>query len=577
MGTRLSRRRISELNDVGMIEPLPSGNGAKNRKALLAENRHTSGEAPPDLPRGIRAYPHWFTNWAGTLSGDAWTCAPDTPEDVVALAEWARANGWRLRPRGRDFNWSPLSAPSAIPGNVLMVDSSRLTAVTVRPGSPASVTAQPGVTMDVLLSTLKAEGYGLTAFPVLGAATLGGVLATAGRGSGVPAQGEVPLPGHTYGSVSNLVTSLTAVVWDAAAGRYVLRTFLRSDRQIQALLVNLGRVFITEVTLRVGADQRLRCVSRCDIDADRLFAKPATADSQSLASHIDESGRVVCIWFPFTRTPWLRVYTPTPIRPRPSREVAKPYAFKFNDIVPKASSDVLSRLAARSGTRTPWITRAQLAAVKIGLRLSRTRDIWGWSSDTLLNVRPTTLRITTNCWNVTTSRCRIQQVVSEFHAAYTELLDQYRARGSYPINGPLEIRVTGLDQPADCGVPGALSAQLSPLRPRPDHPEWNVAVWFDMTTVPITPDHHAFHADMERWIRSNYTEPYAAVHAEWSKEWAAGPEGAWTDSTVLGGAVPDSYRDGQAPDDGWDTAVTTLRALDPAGVFSSDFLNTLLI
>lgn len=210
------------------------------------------------------------------------------------------------------------------------------------------------------------------------------------------------------------------------------------------------------------------------------------------------------------------------------------------------------------------------------MTLTRTRDLWGWSSDTLLNIRPTTLRITSTCWNVVTSRDRIQQVVSDFHAAYTALLKEYRARGSYPVNAPLEVRVTGLDQPADCGVAGALSPQFSPLRPRTDHPEWDVAVWFDMTTVPITPDCHAFYADMEQWIRSHYSGSYGAVHTEWSKEWASTAAGAWSDDAVTRGAIPDSYRAGQAPNDNWDTAVATFHALDPDGVFSSDFLDKVL-
>ena len=54
------------------------------------------------------------------------------------------------------------------------------------------------------------------------------------------------------------------------------------------------------------------------------------------------------------------------------------------------------------------------------------------------------------------------------------------------------------------------------------------------------------------------------------------PAGAWTDRTVIGTDIPDSHRNGQAADDNWDTAVATLNSLDPARVFSSDFLDGLL-
>ncbi|QMU76591.1 FAD-binding protein [Streptacidiphilus sp. PB12-B1b] len=533
---------------------------------------------PPDFPDGIALYQQTFQNWSEEVTVDGvWTCAPNSPEDVVTLADWARAQGWRLRPLGAAYSWSPVVVDTATPPQVVLVDCTQhLTAVSVAPGTPAAVTAQPGVTMDALLATLKAAGYGLTAFPVLGYATLGGVLATGGRGTGVPAVGETPLPGHTYGSVGNLVTSLTAVVWDEDASAYALRTFQRTDPQIQALTTHLGRAFVTEVTLRVGADQRLRCQSWFDVPATEIYAPPATAGPRSLASYLHDSGRVVCIWFPFTTSPWLRVFTPTPDQPWTSRAVGAPYNFPFNDIVPKSVSDLLSQIVAGDAAATPGFTAAQMDAISAGLIATDSWDLWGWSADMLAYVRPTTLRITSTCWNVVTSRELVQQVVSEFFAEYSAQLAAYQARGLYPMNGPLEIRVTGLDQAADCLVPGALGAQLSPLRTRPDHPEWDTAVWFDMTTVPITPGNHAFTAQMEQWIRATYTGSYGAVHAEWSKEWANTPAGAWTDTAVMGSDIPDSYRAGQAADDGWDAAVATLDVLDPARVFSSAFLDGLL-
>ena len=533
--------------------------------------------APPAFPSGISLYQQTFQNWSEEVTVDGlWTCAPATADDVVTLANWAAAQGWRLRPLGGGYSWSPVVVEPGTPDNVVLVDCTQhLTAVTVNPGSPASVTAQPGVTMDSFLATLKSAGYGLTAFPVMGYATLGGVLATGGRGTGVPAAGETPLPGHTYGSVGNLVVSLTAVVWDPASAGYLLRTFERTDPEIQALITNVGRAFVTEVTLRVGPDQRLRCQSWFDVPAADIYAPPATAGSQSLASYVKNSGRVVCIWFPFTTSPWLRVFTPTPSQPWTSRAVSSPYNYPFNDIVPKGVSDLLAQVIAGDAAATPSFTAAQMDAISAGLIATGSWDLWGWSSDMLVYVRPTTLRITSTCWNVITSRANVQQVVSDFYAQYTAQLAAYQAQGLYPMNGPLEIRVTGLDQAADCQVPGALGAQLSPLRPRPDHPEWDTAVWFDMTTVPITPGDHTFAGEMEQWIRSTYTGSYGAVHAEWSKEWANTPAGAWTDTTVMGTDIPDSYRDGQAADDNWDTAVATLNTLDPSRVFSSGFLDAL--
>lgn len=88
------------------------------------------------------------------------------------------------------------------------------------------------------------------------------------------------------------------------------------------------------------------------------------------------------------------------------------------------------------------------------------------------------------------------------------------------MNGPLEIRVTGLDQPAEAGVSGAVVPSLSALAPRPDQPQWNVCVWIDMLTIPTTPQCNAFCTQMERWIYSHYTGSYAGPRPEWSKGWA---------------------------------------------------------
>jgi FAD/FMN-containing dehydrogenase len=545
---------------------------------IPAASAATTITEPPSFPAGISLYQQTFQNWSEEVTVDGlWTCAPATPQDVVTLANWAKAQGWQLRPLGAAYSWSPVVIEPGTPTDVVLLDTTQhLTAATVNAGSPASVTAQPGITMDNLLLTLKNAGYGFTAFPVLGYATLGGVLATGGRGTGVPAVGETPPAGHTYGSLGNLVVSITAVAWDASAGAYTLQTFQRTDPEIQALITNIGRAFVTEVTLRVGADQRLRCQSWFNVTAADLYAPPATAGSQSLASYVASSGRVVSIWFPFTSSPWLRIFTATPNQPWTSREVNSPYNYPFNDIVPQSVSDLLSEIVAGDASATPSFTAAQMDAISAGLIATDSWDLWGWSSDMLVYVRPTTLRITSTCWNVVTSRANVQQVVSEFFAEYTAKLAAYQAQGLFPMNGPLEIRVTGLDELGDCQVPGALGAQLSPLRTRPDQPEWDTAVWFDMTTIPITPGCHQFTGEMEAWIRGNYTGDYGAPHAEWSKEWANTPAGAWTDATVMGTDIPASYTQGQAAGDGWAAAVATLDTLDPAHVFSSAFLDSLL-
>ena len=130
----------------------------------------------------------------------------------------------------------------------------------------------------------------------------------------------------------------------------------------------------------------------------------------------------------------------------------------------------------------------QYDIVASGLVLTFTWDIWGWSKNLLLYVKPSTLRVTANGYAVLTSRANVQRVVNDFFVAHQARVAAYQAAGNYPMNGPVEIRVTGLDNPADIGLAASVGGgQLSALRTRPDHPEWNVAVWFDILTIPGTP------------------------------------------------------------------------------------------
>ncbi len=99
---------------------------------------------------------------------------------------------------------------------------------------------------------LEEAGLGLATTTAPGDLTIGGVLAIGGHGTGLPTATERPPAGSGFGTLSSLVTSLTAVVWSAAAGRYVLKTFTRSDPDIRAFLVHLGRAFVTEVTMTRG-------------------------------------------------------------------------------------------------------------------------------------------------------------------------------------------------------------------------------------------------------------------------------------------------------------------------------------
>jgi FAD/FMN-containing dehydrogenase len=534
--------------------------------------------APPDFPSGIHLRSQQYRNWAGEIRlDDVWTCVPRTPADVVTVVNWADDHDYAIRATGYRHNWSPLTVTTG-PGaadRVILVDlRSHLTAMTVVSGAPrAAVRVQTGASMEALLGFLESAGYGVSNTTAPGDLTVGGVLAINGHGTSVPAAGETRLPGHTYGSLSNLIVSLTAVVWNAAAGRYALRTFDRADPDCAAFLTHVGRALVTEVTLRVGANTNLRCLSQVEISAAELFAAPGSGATRTFASFLDTAGRVEAIWFAYTDKPWLKVWSVAPQRPLTSRPTGQPFNYPFSDNIPRPVSQLGELVSNGAWELAPVFGQAQYAAVVSGLTTTVSHDLWGPSKNLLMYVKPTTLRETANGYSVLTDRGSVQRVVHEFATFYRDRLRAYQAQGRFPVTGQVEIRVSGLDRPGDVAVPGAQVPALSAARPREDRPDWDVAVWFDVLTYPSAPDSVAFYRELETFFFDNYTG-YATARVEWSKGWGYSAEAAWSDETMLNRTVPDSYR--QGPNPTWDAAIATLDRYDPARIFSNAFLDVLM-
>ncbi|MEU1271165.1 cholesterol oxidase substrate-binding domain-containing protein [Streptomyces sp. NPDC005799] len=540
---------------------------------LIAADPAVAAEELPGFPEDVDLYRSAYRNWVGEITADGlWACAPTGPEQVPAVVNWAWRHGWTVRARGCAHGWSPLTITAATPSDakVLLLDTvPHLTGLSL--DSPTAVRAGTGVTLEALLTHLEQHGLGVTAAPAPGDLTLGGALAVDAHGTAVPAQGESRLPGHTYGSLSNLVLSLTAVVWDEGAGAYVLRTYHRDEADSAALLTHLGRSLVTEVVLRVGANVNLRCVSRTDIPAAELFAAPGS-DGRTLASFLERAGRVEAIWFAFTEFPWFKVWSVAPTRPLTSRHVTSPYNYPFSDSVPTVVADLVGRMTADAAWYlAPELGTAQYTVAAAGLTATLSADIWGPSKNTLLYIRPTTLRVTANGYAVLTSRAQVQRVVSEFTAYYRERLSAYTAVGRFPVNGSVEIRITGLDDPADAELVGARAPLLSALRQSAAHPEWDTAVWLDVLTLPGTPYAEAFLRELERFLLRTYDGEHALTRVEWSKGWAYTDEAVWSDAEVLDTAVPASFGESV-----WGQAAGILDRLDPHRVFGNPFLDRLL-
>lgn len=531
-----------------------------------------------DFPEAIPLYRADFKNWCGELDfKQLLTFAPATPGEVAAVANWAAQNGHTLRPRGAMHNWSPLSLNfDAQSAPLVMADTTQhLHRMEIISTPQPAVRVETGATMEDLMTFLEQHGYGFTHIPAVGNITVGGVLAIDGHGCAIPAVGEAPLPGQTYGTLSNRVLSLTAVVWDDIENEYVLRTFGRADPEIGALLCSLGRAFITEVTFRVEPDHNLRCRSYVNIPVTEMFA-PAGSGGHTIESFLDSAGRIEAIWYPFTDKPWLKVWSISPTKPLLSRKVSKPYNYPFTDNFPDAVAELTEQLVTGNASAAPLFGQSQYAVTVAGLAATLGYDLWGKSRNLMIWLRETTIRVHHTSFVVLTRRNQVQRVFHEFINAFIERRDAYRALGKYPNNMPIELRVTGLDHPSDSGVTGAQPALLSAACPHPDHPEWDTAVWLSMATLPGTPDLYEFGRDIEQWVLGNYTGGYALARPEWSKGWAYTSSEAWTDAASRD-RYADTFQVGAAPRDGWNTAVGILDTLDPHRIFSNSFVDQLMV
>jgi hypothetical protein len=561
----------------------------------------TTANTPPGFPAGIPVSPQQFQNWDHAINvPNIWTCTPNSEADVVAVCNWAAGAKYQVRARGIMHTWSPITiAANTTPGaNIMLVDMTvSMANVTVTPGAagqPGQLTAQPGVTMDVLMGKLETAGYSFAHIPAPGHITLGGALAINAHGTGVrtPPGDDLDI---SYGSLSNQILSFTAVVSDPAdPTKYIAKTFQRGDADAKALLTHLGRSMLTSVTMQVTPNYNLRCVSTMDIGASTLFAAPVNGapPPNSVGDFLNQSGRIEIIWFTVFPVlgsvpesyPWLKVWSITPDKPAESREVSHPYNYPFSDNLPLGITKLVQAIASGAAWLTPAFTSMNASFTKSALYgdipfIQKSTDLWGLSKNTLLYVKDTTLRVTANGYAVQMKKADVQQAVHDFTTEFQRLIGQFEAQGLYPINSPLEIRVTNLDDTTQVHAAGAQSPTLSSLSydAVAQSNGWDVAAWFDVLTVMPAGDPQQandFYAQLEDWMTRRFGTA-ARPMPEWSKGWAYKKStGAWTNGAYME-LVRQMFTTGRGSDDDFAWAATTLANYDRASLFHAPLLDQL--
>lgn len=529
--------------------------------------RVTSGDAgcaaPPPLPRGLTPYRQAYENWERDLRVDEiWSVAPRSAEDVVALADWAVAHGWRLRAKGAAHSWAPLTVlPDEGCGtDVLLLDTTtHLTRVSV---SGATARVQPGVTLEALVSQLLVQGLEISSIPTTGSLTLGGILAVGAHGCVAGADGEQPGPDQTFGSVAALVRRLTAVVWNDPTDRHELLTVDHHDPRHAVLVAALGRAFVTEVELAVAPVQTMRCVSRTDVPASVLLGPPGR---DALASRVAEVGRVEVLWYPYTDGTWVKEWSPAPLQPPGSRAVSAPYNYPFTEQAPAEVAELARQVVSGVPAATPAYSAASFAGSAAGLQANQATDLWGPSPHLYLHHEGRAFRVHEAGFALLTSRANLQTVVQLFATELQRLLQVHAGRGEYPLNGPTYVRATSVDRASG---PGARTPALAVTQPHPDHPELDTVLWVALVCFPGTPGSEAFFTEMERFCRTRFQPPLAIARSEWAKGYAYEESGGWRSGEQL------SHLRSTYP--GLATARRRLDALDPHRVFSNAFVDALL-
>jgi len=568
----------------------------------LAEQTHpvysvTSEEVTlPNFDLDIPYKKITFTDWSQTITlGSVGVFQPQTPEDVKALANWAKDKKCKLRASGHSHNWSPLVVTSNENVNDLfLVDTSLLNKVVGFDQANLTVTFQTGITIEdatAFLESLdnegrsKADGYSWQNFTGPGAMSLGGVLAIGGHGTSLPYDGHLqPLAG----CLSNLVVSFKAVVTDPNGSDpdfYDIKEFHRSDTDSAAFLVHLGRAFLTEVTMKVIPNYYLKLVNRYPQAEDLFQDHQNPLKDDAISNLLNSYGRVEVIWFPFTSQPWVKTWEIIEDIDPHQPQTDHPYNIPVVNDVSLGLSNKIKWTLQHHLLPTTWFCEGQLSIVK--LAVPENSILQGKSRDLLLYVEDSTLRVTSWGYAIQIRRDQVQETAHLFYSQYKSLLDQYEGDkyfwsdhpcGKYPINSAVEMRWTTIDVVGDLG----LGEEVQPPALSVCHavdPTLDTVFWVDVLTLPGTEYSSNFFVDLETWATGLWgTAAKNVMRPEWSKGWAyTKANGAWTNTEIMNKDIPDHYNQVNVEGVGSFTwAKETLAKYDRFNIYSNKFLDQLL-
>lgn len=548
---------------------------------------------------------HYF-NWSDGIDVyNVQAVKPANESDLVRIVDWCKANGYKVRAFGKMHTWCPITIPANLSSNdkTVLLDMSKFDSLemTEQQQDYGVIKIGAGATLETMHRYLAEQtsvcsaGYGFSNYPAPGELTVGGALAIGCHGTAVPYNGSDEDP-NLFGSLSNKILSMTIVAYNAANGKYELKTLNRDDPEMAAFMVHLGRTLVTSVTLQAAPTFNLRCVSILDQTIDDVLAPNATDNAWTIGNILDTWGRSEIIWFPYTDKPWVKVWqradTPAPT----SRLTTRPYNYTFSDNLPKPLSDTIRGFLRTFPDATEAFGKFGYVSAQLGLNgglnsaalanelqnegvtnsafinffstlypntFTNSADLWGPAWHTMLYVKATTLRMHANGYAVRLPRNQVQGMLHDFKNFYKQLLASYKARGVYPTAGPVEIRFNGLDYTDDIRTPNAVEPTYSALSPSDDNTSDDIVTWIDVLTFIDTRENWPFFKEVEDWLLANYGG--RTTRGEWSKGWGYTRTGAWTNADYLSN-LPATFAGTQ---NSYQAGIQTLDKYDPDRLFSA--------
>ncbi len=531
---------------------------------------------PPNFPPHIMLdnNRHTYRNWCWDIEVDnVWIAIPNSYEQVREIADWAVYQSYKIRPVGMMHNWSPIvmdKGATAPVANILLVSTQLLNRQQFAwQGDIPTATFGTGVTIETATDYLEgqdnkgkglAPGFSFINMTGPGDISLGGALAVGAHGTSIPI--EANPADRLGGSLSNLILSFTAVVSDPAnPGKHILKTFLRSDADAPAFLVNLGRAFIVEVTLRVVPNYYLNQTNHFVPIASAFCAPEFSGLPRSLHKYVEKSGRVEVIWFPGTEFAWVKTWDE--VDALVGNTTRQPYNENFTFLSDARNIYVRNLLKSK-----PWLNPAYFTTALNHVRNNAYKQLSGTSRNMLLYVKPSTLRLTALGYCIQISRADIQVSVHDFIQGFNSIMKGYPLK--YPVSGAVELRFTSMDLTDQLGMgevqPPSFSASRSV---KAADPSLDTVFWADILSIPgINENTYPFFAEMEQWIFDRWGDK---VRPEWSKGWACTTEGEmWKNPDVIQRIKTTYYADT------YEYTRSTLAKYDQNHIYTNNFLEVLL-